>query len=190
MSWREIIDTYSKWSDLRNIEKLKIVQSMYVWLIVVPLVSKLFSKIENTLVLTFAEKTYEIDLILPFSWKLFFFAAFLFSIGNVIYILFSPRIVKENKDYGEFTSSGKGYSHLESYVNNNPDDLVSFYLTKEYREVNRKTEKDIFWMMHENHDIRQVHARYCSLACYLFGGLLILYIISENIFWVVSQVFK
>lgn len=66
---------YYNWSTLKAIQNNKIVKSTYIWLFIVPLLAKILSKIDANLYLDIAGKVYEIDLALPFSWKLFFLSA-------------------------------------------------------------------------------------------------------------------
>jgi hypothetical protein len=53
---------------------------------------------------------------LPFSWTCLFWAATSFTVGNLVYQIFCPRIVKEHTDFGDFQRSGKGLWQLCDYA--------------------------------------------------------------------------
>jgi hypothetical protein len=53
-----------------------------------------------------------VHLDLPFSWKCFYFAAFCFTLGSVMYHLWCPPLVKEYASYNEYREAGKGFEQL------------------------------------------------------------------------------
>ncbi|NQZ57716.1 MAG: hypothetical protein HRT88_09670 [Lentisphaeraceae bacterium] len=53
---------------------------------------------------------------LPFSWQLFFIAACLFSVANIIYSISCPLIVKSYSNFTEFESQGKTRAQINQAI--------------------------------------------------------------------------
>lgn len=68
--------------------------------------------------LSLGGKNLEFVFELPFSWKMFFFSALLFTIASVLYNIFSPLIIRENKSYNDFVENKKNFSHILQYLDN------------------------------------------------------------------------
>ena len=90
-------------------------KSSYIYLILVPFLSKLLSQLDP-LKIVLGGIQYEVDLALPFSWVLFYFAALSFTLGYIIYSFFAPSIIKENIDFSTFSNAKKNLKHLENYL--------------------------------------------------------------------------
>jgi ribosomal protein L35 len=106
---------FAHWDKLRTIQNSKIISSTYVWLFVVPLAAKFLSKINDTFKITTDGIVYEFVLKLPFSWEVFFYSSLCFVIGNILYIVKAPELIKDYKDYGEFIGSRRNLRHLSRY---------------------------------------------------------------------------
>jgi hypothetical protein len=92
------------WPALHSLSESKLVKSSYVWLVVVPLMAKVIHAMNYKITL-FAN---EIPLSLPFSPRIFYFAAVAFALANITYYLFCPAAVKGYRTYKEFSDAGKG----------------------------------------------------------------------------------
>ena len=106
------------WEFISNYAQNRFVKTSYIYLILVPLIAKSLSNLENPLRIILSGIEYKFDLTLPFSWVLFYFAAFCFTIGYIIYSVFAPPIVKENKDLSSFNNAKKNFNHLVGYLAN------------------------------------------------------------------------
>ncbi len=106
---------FINWKTISIFGKSKIINRSYIYLVIVPVLAKIFSKIESPIEMSLGGETMELMLVLPFSWKLFFFSALLFTIGSLLYNLMAPSIIKENKSFGEFLTDKKNFSHIHSY---------------------------------------------------------------------------
>lgn len=106
------------WEFISNYAQNRFVKTSYVYLIVVPLIAKLLSNLENPLRIILSGIEYKFDLTLPFSWVLFYFAALCFTIGYIIFSVIAPPIVKENKDLSSFNNTKKNFNHLVGYLAN------------------------------------------------------------------------
>tara|TARA_R110002049_G_scaffold292211_3_gene476534 strand:- start:228 stop:833 length:606 start_codon:yes stop_codon:yes gene_type:complete len=79
------------------------------------MLAKLFSKIQSPIEFSLGGEVMHLMLTLPFSWKLFFFSALVFTIGAILYNLIAPSIIKENMSFGEFLIDRKNHSHIVMY---------------------------------------------------------------------------
>ncbi len=186
---QKFIEEKSTWSKLKAIENSKIVQSMYVWLLIVPLTAKFFSKIENTLHLTISGNTYEFDLVLPFTWVIFFFSALSFTLANIIFISVAPLIIKENDNYGDFTNSGRDQNHLVKYIDNiQKDDAIDLIKEKWIRIGNRQLDLKLdFWEIYNKANKNKLIRRYLCFLFYIVGLVLFLLVAVQNIKWVINE---
>ena len=167
---------------LRTFENYKIVKSSYIWLLIVPLVSKVFSKIENTISFTIDEKIYEIDLVLPFSWNIFFIAALLFTVSNILFYLSAPNIVKHYKNYGDFNAQGKGIEQLKEYMTSHERMMIKTSHMNSPIIVGEE-----FWKIYYDRNSNLKIMRFVISFFYLLGIGLFIYILLQNIIWVFSE---
>ncbi len=183
---REKIDNLILWSALKHTESNSIVRSMHVWLILVPVAARIMAKFETPLYIPIADKTYILDISLPFTWSIFFFSALFFTIGNILFIFFSPKIIKENDNYRDFEQAGKDEGHLEGYFNKVTLGEWKMHLLDLGRQFSpsKPNVQEWFWKGYDTENISRVTARRWCAFSYLLGFSLILYVAAENILWV------
>ncbi|WP_282079584.1 hypothetical protein [Aquimarina algiphila] len=104
------------WRNLSFIGENKIIKSSYIYLFLVPVLAKFLSKIKSPLIVNLGGQDIELIFELPFSYKMFFLSAILFSLGNLLYGFVAPKIIKENKSYGDFKQQGKNIFHVWNYL--------------------------------------------------------------------------
>jgi hypothetical protein len=108
------------WSKLRALGHNSIIKSSYIWLIIVPLAAKIFSALPETHTFRIFEANIIIHFRLPFSWVVFYFMALFFAIGQLIYSLKCPEILKNYANFSDYKKSGAGVllilKYLEEYV--------------------------------------------------------------------------
>lgn len=104
---------FQSWSTLSRVGNSKVFKTAFIWLLVVPIVAKLFSKIQYV-TFTFNGANYQIDLALPFSFQMLFFSAIFATIGQILYTVFAPSIISNYSNYKEFEDEGKGIEQLKS----------------------------------------------------------------------------
>jgi len=188
------------WHKLSLVQSYKLVKSTYVWLVLVPLVVKLFSKLGDEIEIEISGNILHLDLVLPFSWQMFYCSALAFTAGNIIFSLCAPNIIKNYSDYGDFKNKGKLEKDLMSYMR--PDILkekqdnkqfgiqfqsLSFSEKKvntnaEFDAVNR--EKELFWETFNNQDTTTKLWRISCGFLYLAGSCCFCVVAAQNIFWV------
>jgi len=105
-----------KWSKLNRLGKSKILKSSYYWIIITPILAKIFSKIESTLSLELFGTECRLVMALPFSIKIFYSAALIFALSSLLYSAFCPDVIKKYNTYTEFKKSGNGASQLVYYL--------------------------------------------------------------------------
>lgn len=120
------------WTHLNSLGRNKILKSSYVWIVVVPVVAKLFSVLEETLTFTILNAEITLKFALPFSWQMLYLSAVFFGIGSLIYSRFCPEIVAKYDSLSDFTAEGKGIKQLrESFLKVTPEGAS----TPSYRRV-------------------------------------------------------
>lgn len=104
------------WFKLRFIPNNKIIKSMYIWIVIVPICVKLANHMDSFLELNIFGTIIKLEISLPFNWFIFFFAACLFQLGNIIYLVFCPKIIKDNLTFANFINDKKIKEHLFQYA--------------------------------------------------------------------------
>jgi len=104
------------WNTIAIFGKNKTINRSYIFLFIVPVIAKFLSKINPDVSITIGGYKFELLFDLPFSWKLLFLSALMFSIGSLLYNLFAPSIIKENKSFGEFVAERKTNYHMAEYL--------------------------------------------------------------------------
>jgi hypothetical protein len=186
---REI--TTPTWSTLKKAETNKVVQSMHVWLILVPVLAKSMSLFEGPLRVKISDSIYIFDISLPFTWVLFFMAALSFTAANILFIFYAPKIIKENNDLSDFERAGKDEGHLKIYFSNSMNQAWEKYSLKLSRMPYSTQIPDIkkwFWKAYTEQDSSVLLSRQACCAFYSIGFLLILIVMLENILWVAQQI--
>lgn len=188
----QIIEKIPSWHSLKKAESNKIVQSMHIWLILVPVIAKSMSLIESPFVIVVTGKTYAFDISLPFTWVLFFGAALFFTIANIIFISCSPKIIKENNDLSDFERAGKDEGHLENYFSKPMKRKWSKFLldqNKTYGKYKPDTDiKEWFWKAYDDQDSSLIFTRVACTFFYVVGFGLITIVGLQNIWWVIQQI--
>ncbi len=103
------------WSSLERLASTRPVSSTYIWLLVVPIISKLMASAPDSASFNVLGQPMTIDLRLPFSWEAFFFAALSFTVANLVFVLKCPKIIKDHRTAAHFRSAGKGWGQLLDY---------------------------------------------------------------------------
>ncbi|KAF0206184.1 MAG: hypothetical protein FD173_344 [Gallionellaceae bacterium] len=181
------------WQFLRDIRQNKVIASMGFWLVFVPLAAKVMHEVTDVATIELAGQVIKLNLTLPFSWQSLFFAALLFSAGNLFVSILCPRIVLEHKDFGSFESSGKTEAHLREY------DEQFDALNEQERErllhlagvkIQRHPEIDLrnkFWKAYAVQNVSSHFLRWTCSVFYAAGFLLLGEILYKQILWVMSS---
>lgn len=107
-----IVAGIPRWSSIALLGNNRLLRTAYVWLIIVPLLTRIFSTTGSTVDLHIFGHMFRLNTVLPFSWKVFFYGALFTSTGHAIYALACPSLIKSYKSLIDFTSVGKGSTQL------------------------------------------------------------------------------
>lgn len=113
---RNFIDFIPKWSTLRGLGNSRTIRSSYVWLLVVPIAANSLSKIQSPTAFYVFNSELLINMGLPFSWKVFFFAACFFALASLIYRAKCPPTIRKYSNYSEFREQGGSYRELHREI--------------------------------------------------------------------------
>lgn len=202
------------WGGISIISRNKLIRSSYIWLLIVPLVYKVFEKIEFPFAIVFQGTGFELNLDIPFNWKIFFISSVIISVANVIYYISCPKMIKDFKHYGEFKEKG----HSMSYFINEGLDYNSKELTGHFTGIShafvgkigtlleRKQmflpdfydEKDgsakeraieiVFWYNYTLQENKQKKLRVVLNILYLSGIILFGLVAIQNIWFALNQI--
>ena len=194
-----------KWSSLAKIQRIRMIQTMYIWLFIVPIIAKALTKVEEAANLTIFNHTFNIQLGLPFSWKIFFLSAMSFATANLIFVLRCHKMVKDHKNFSDFREQRKSSKHIHQYaeeVNYPQQSDLSYYwedggeygdpVEQKYSKEQRlKGEylKQPFWEIYEMTDLCRKEWRVVCSLLYLFGFVLISIVLCQNIWVVLRMIF-
>jgi hypothetical protein len=103
------------WTSLSSLGKAKVFKSSYLWVVVVPIIAKLFKGIEDIVSINAFGVQWSLTIGLPFSWKIFYFASFSIGLGMIVYALRSPEMIRKFNNYSEFLNDGKTPYQVREY---------------------------------------------------------------------------
>lgn len=104
-----------RWTRLTEMGNSRILRSSYLWFFLVPPLANLLSKLGAAHTISLFGATWTLHLGLPFSWKVFYFAAAAFAVATTIFFLRCPEIVRRYRNFSEFTAEGKGARQVRDY---------------------------------------------------------------------------
>lgn len=182
-----------RWQELRQIQRSKFISSMYIWILVVPVVAKILFKIERYLTFNIFGQKVELVISLPFSWKVFFFSALSFSIANSIVLLACPRIIKDHLSFAGFKGDGKNHEHLKDYAKDIGDTYFSLSNDRpsaDERDLLMHSEHIMneFWRIYNKGNLARSVPRISTLLFYIVGSGLFLWVLGTNIYWVIKYI--
>jgi hypothetical protein len=93
----------------------RLLRSSYVWFFAVPPLASLLSRVGTEHTLQAFGSSWKLHLDLPFSWKVFYFAAVAFAIGATVFALRCPEIIRRYDSFAQFTAEGKGPTQVRDY---------------------------------------------------------------------------
>ncbi len=170
------------WKVISNISKMKFVKTILVWVVIVPIIAKILSSLKEYQFINF-------DLVLPFSWVLFYFSALFFLIGNILYNIFVPPIINENRSFSHFLQMGRGKRELISYLESEKLEdrgVYSELYCDKALEIDSKNE--YFWDIWEMSLENKIKIRFFISIFYSIGILLILIVFLQNILFVLDNI--
>ncbi len=204
------IDKYYTWNKLRKINSSKIINSMYIWIFIVPIIVKVFEAMNGGIYdFVMFEETIKIKLELPFSLIIFYFSAIAFAIGNLIIVFKCPLIIQENDSYNTYESSGKKLKQLKEYIEdigydwgklaNEIDEqidkrfdvhkTISSWENKAKAEEEKENPKNYFWQIYDEAKESNTTFRFFGGLSYLIGFTLLAIVLIQNFIFIVKTLF-
>jgi hypothetical protein len=189
-----------------------------VWIFLVPLIAKRLSNSEKGINLILQKSPeLSISLSVPFNWNLFYFAALLYVIGNIIYFWKAPEVIKNYDNFKDFEEKDKSGFLIMNSVENFLDDHNEYndYLNQVYyyfkwrhnielpepdeREelknelmmrINDDRLSNLFAISASFIDRKRLPSRAFSTALYSFSVCLYGYVIIEQSVFVFTEFFS
>ena len=181
------------WGHLAKLNAVRLINTMYVWIFIVPIMAKLLENVGGEVQLTIFEHNFVVHLALPFSWVAFYFSALSFAAANLLFQLRCPNVIKEQQDYSEFRRANKGVEHLDTYL---PEIGMNWeglrqrleqqdeYLHEVAEVSNPKAEDGLlrkrFWAVYSHGNKSRPVWRLLAFLLYAIGGVLILIVLGQN----------
>jgi len=176
------------WLQISLISKTKFVNNILLFVIFVPIVSKIFEKFGDEFYFNIDNYIYIIKLELPFSLGLFYFSSVFFLLGNILYKISVPSIIDENKSFSAFESDGKNKIHLINYYENDKIDNEDLDCTILYSDkiLDRDELSDFFWNFWNSSLNKKIWFRFTITLLYSFGIIMIIILFLQNIYYVMK----
>lgn len=96
------------WRPLRAIGQNRAVKSSYLWFVSVPVAARFLGQLDDPLVISLGQQVHSIELDLPFSWILFYFAAVAFALGTLLFSSFCPPLIRDFKNFRDYYMASLG----------------------------------------------------------------------------------
>lgn len=184
------------WSQLHKIQSIKIISSMYIWIFIVPITAKFLALTEDFATVTVFDHTFTIELTLPFSWQLFYFAALSFAFATLLYQARCPSFIKDYPTLSAFEAEGKPEWHLRPYAEDIGLDYSEFKEDlEESMQLNegrifegKEYLNSVFWNLHWAADKKRKKTFFLCFASYAIGFVLISIVFFQNFMWVIKNI--
>jgi hypothetical protein len=197
-----------RWTMLREFGSSRVLKTSYFWLLFVPLAARGLANVKENLALTIFGDVINVSFDLPFSWKVFYYAAVCFSIAGIIYSWRCPAIVKRYAAFPAFVDEGRGVPYLRSitsYLRGSDSTRVERLLFQYENGVisdgdggstlrnpeRRDREKlaEAFWLVHRAANYSDRASLTASFVFYAVGFVLLGIVLFENFVFVVRATF-
>ena len=205
----------SDWVNIKNLGDSKFVKSNYVWMFLIPSAAKIIAVIESKINDVFPDQ--QIDLSLPFSWKLLFYTAISFAIGSIIYNIWCPKLIKFHDDFKDFTNTGRNLQSAIDYFegmyknsyrsvcydaltkifdgcdrgDNGVNKLIFNIYTSEKNMISRSIDEDkyceVFWRIYDFSNTKYPVAYWFSWLFFKTGIVLLFVLALQNINFVLTN---
>lgn len=176
------------WKTLKKISDARLIKTMYLWAVVVPVVAKVFALVESPLAISMFGATLQVNFSLPFSWVAFYAASVCFTIAWCVFLGRSPAIIRDHPDFNHFLDAGKSRYQLKLYGNEVGFDAEDMRISIEAAGGQDAQEENQFQQMYwqiikkaENHHFR---SKVVSNAFYFLGFVLIASVLAQNVIFV------
>jgi hypothetical protein len=178
--FKNFICRYIDWSELKKIPGNKLVATSYIWIVIVPIAAKITSKIEDVISFEVGNIDHQLVLELPFSWQLFFWSALFFTVGNALFLLLCPFIVKRYENFEDFKLRGGKFSGVRHNLKSKDVNILLKIRDNEFTNP-----EESFWIAYNADKITNIYSRLVIFSTYFIGFLLFSFVAASNILWVI-----
>ncbi len=203
---KDIMPKFS-WVELSVLGESKLVKSLMIWLIIVPILAKIFDQLPDKIIINIFNNNIGLFLLLPFNILCFYISALLFTLGGIIYKLKCPSIIQKRVHLSKNINNGNGLAEylyelnimekkvkdkvLENFKNVKEKEGCNNNLLEDTNEEAGIMEKlSIINTYVDETKLLYVNYRIAILIIYLTALLLIGVIFIQNSHVVLSQAFK
>ena len=201
------------WSKIRFLGNSKIVKQNYIWIFLIPALIKVlqFPELESRAFLILAES------IVPFVWYLLYFTALSFALGNLIFLVFCPSIIKDFENFSEYKAKGYYLEHLNRHINElvnsrvkgfedklndvqlltkvkdideEATTLIEVKLSGRNFNIKNKYENKLFWMVYDESNSSKSCALVFSICSFCIGFIFLFIIFLTNLYLVTVSFFS
>jgi hypothetical protein len=104
------------WARLGWLSSRKFISSSSFFLFFVPALAKILSDMPESIRVPLTGYELVLHLQLPFSWIILFFSALFILIGNTIFYMYCPPIVRKYESFSAYTAAGRSSLDLVRYI--------------------------------------------------------------------------
>lgn len=195
-----------KWSKLNKLGQSKFSKTSYIYIVVVPLLTKILSTIESPVSFKINDFYYSLNFDIQYSWFCFYFGAVCFAIASALYAIFCPQLIQRYANYSDFLNQGAHDYHIIETANKYKidDRKVNSAIEKlgsavpfikgnsnpiQVNPTYDLIKKDAFYSIYKWLEKKNTTARILSLLFYIFGFALFVSIIVYNFVFVVNYLY-
>lgn len=156
---------------------------MYIWLFIVPILAKTLAGLEDVASITVFDYSFNLQLSLPFSWKVFYFSALFFAAANLLLLSRCYSLIKDHKSFTDFREQGKQEIQLSNYAKEIGMSLDQLNYRDDYDQaflLEGKHLQEPFWRLYEQLDEARLGWRIGCSFLYSFGFVLMSIILYQN----------
>lgn len=109
-----------RWETYKSFYQITIFRYLTLWFSIVPILAGILSQLPEYIPITVSGVTYNLRLVMPFSWQMLWLSSFFFLISFVIYLVRCPSFVKQYNRFSDYLS----YGHDKRWISWLAKDLV------------------------------------------------------------------
>lgn len=192
------------WRRIKDFPNNKVIRYSLLWIVVIPVFVKILNRISFplTIRLRYLDEDIVFILDLPFTWELFYLSALSFFIGNILYFIFCPRLIRFFNNLKEYKETKRGFIELVHFLpeslklsyNKKIDNILTAqteHLAEEEKvDLLNKSLKSYFLNTYEKLNKSKRAIRLAILISYGIGTVILTFVFLENVVYVLEFVFK
>lgn len=178
------------WGNLNKIGQSRALKTSYFWMLIVPVAAKSLARLPDEIELQIWGQMLEINIGLPFSWKMFYFSSVAFSVASLLYSWRCPPIVRKFNTFTEFVEEGRSPPFLRPYARyrHRVEEVLAKY--EKDGSVDRDELADAFWSARGQASIMNPKSMVACATLYALGFALISIVLVQNFIYVLKEAFR